>query len=87
MNIVLWMLAGGLLGWLTFSYLGINETRGRIFSTLIGAIGGVLGGREVAPIFTSPVPGEFSMTETFFALAVAAAFLAISQLMSRHWDI
>jgi uncharacterized membrane protein YeaQ/YmgE (transglycosylase-associated protein family) len=87
MNLVIWMLAGGLLGWLAFSFLGVNVARGRFLSTLIGAFGGALGGREVAPIFASPVAGEFSMTAMFFALAVAAIFLVLSQLMSSHLDL
>jgi uncharacterized membrane protein YeaQ/YmgE (transglycosylase-associated protein family) len=87
MYIVMWVLAGGILGWISHSVLGFNEARGRILCIIIGAFGGAIGGKEVAPIFSSAVAGEFSMTAMMFALAVAAAFLAISQLMSSQWDI
>ena len=87
MDILLWTLAGGILGWLSHSYLGFNEARGRILSIVIGAFGGVLGGKEVAPIFATATAGEFSMTALLFALAVATAFLLVSQLMSSHWNV
>jgi uncharacterized membrane protein YeaQ/YmgE (transglycosylase-associated protein family) len=87
MNIVMWLVAGGLLGWISHSVLGLNEARGRILCIIIGAFGGAIGGKEVAPMFTSAVAGEFSVSAMMFALAVAAAFLAISQLMSSQFDL
>jgi len=87
MNIALWVLAGGALGWVSHSVLGFNEARGRILCIIIGAFGGAIGGKEIAPIFSSAVAGEFSMVSMLFALAVAATFLAISQVMSSQWDI
>jgi uncharacterized membrane protein YeaQ/YmgE (transglycosylase-associated protein family) len=87
MNLALWVLAGGALGWISHSLLGLNEARGRILCIVIGALGGAIGGKEVAPIFTSAVAGEFSMVAMLFALAGAAALLAISQVMSSQWEI
>ena len=87
MDIVLWMLAGGILGWLSHSFLGFNEARGRILSIVIAAFGGVRGGKEVAPIFSTVTAGGCSMTAMPFALAVAGAFLLVSQLMSTHWNL
>ena len=87
MDMILWTLAGGLVGWLSHSYLGFNAARGRILSIVIGAFGGVLGGKEVAPIFATATAGEFNTTAMLFALAVAATFLVVSQLMSSHWNV
>ena len=42
MNIVMWILAGGALGWAGFRLLGINEQRGTIASIIIGAMGGLI---------------------------------------------
>jgi uncharacterized membrane protein YeaQ/YmgE (transglycosylase-associated protein family) len=87
MIIILWILAGGALGWISHSVLGFNEARGRILCIVIGAFGGAIGGKEVAPLFSSAVAGEFSMTAMLFALGVATAFLAISQLVTSQWDV
>lgn len=87
MNILLWILAGGLLGLAAYQLVGLNEARGKLLSMVIGAVGGVLGGKEVAPIFSTPVVGEFSLTAMMFALGVAALFLALSQFMRSRWGV
>ena len=83
MNIVLWMLAGGILGWVGYSFLGFNEGRGKMVSIIIGAAGGIFGGKLIAPMFTAAavVPGDFSASALFFAAALAAAFLAAGNLV------
>jgi uncharacterized membrane protein YeaQ/YmgE (transglycosylase-associated protein family) len=45
MNTVMWILVGAMLGWLAFSALGFNEARGMLVSMIIGAAGGMLGGK------------------------------------------
>ena len=89
MNVVMWMLAGGILGWAGFSFLGFSEGRGLIVSIIIGAMGGVLGGKLVAPMFTdaAAVPDAFSMVALFFAAAVAGAALAVGNLVYKRWGV
>jgi len=89
MNIVIWMLAGCALGWLAYSSLGLSEGRGKLASIIIGAVGGLIGGKLIAPMFTAPalVPGDFSMSALFFAAAVAAAFLAAGNFVHNRWDV
>ena len=89
MNIAMWMLAGAALGWIGFTYLRFNEARGMIVSVVIGAIGGVVGGNIVAPMFTAAqaVPGAFSSSAMIFAAAVAATFLAVGNLVYNRWGV
>jgi uncharacterized membrane protein YeaQ/YmgE (transglycosylase-associated protein family) len=89
MNIIVWMLAGGTLGWAACSYLGFNEERGMIVSIIIGALGGLAGGKLIAPMFTAAeaVPGDFSFSALLFAGAVAAAFLAVGNLVHDRWGV
>jgi uncharacterized membrane protein YeaQ/YmgE (transglycosylase-associated protein family) len=89
MNIVMWMLAGGILGWVAYSYLGFNEGRGMLVSIFIGTLGGFLGGKMIAPMFTAAaaVPGDFSTSALFFAAAVASAFLAVGNLVHNRWGV
>ena len=42
MNIVMWILAGGALGWAGLRLLGINEQRGTIGSLSISALAGLI---------------------------------------------
>jgi len=89
MNIVLLMLTGGFVGWVGYSFLGFNQARGMRVSILIGAVGGFIGGKMVAPIFAAAtaVPADFSSPALFFAAAVAAAFLAAGNLLYNLWGV
>lgn len=89
MNIVMWILAGGILGWVGYSHLGFNEERGMVVSIIIGAVGGLLGGKMIAPMFTAAaaIPGDFSASALFFAAGVAAALLAAGNLVSKRWNV
>lgn len=85
----MWIMAGGILGWIGYTYVGFNEGRGMIVSSVIGAIGGVVGGKMIAPMFAAAgaVPGDFSMSALFFAAAVAAAFLFAGNLIHNRWGV
>jgi uncharacterized membrane protein YeaQ/YmgE (transglycosylase-associated protein family) len=76
MNIITWMLAGAVIGWAAYAVLHYNEARGMRISMAIGAMGGVAGGKVVAPMFVvDSIPEAFSMAALICALASAAVVL------------
>jgi uncharacterized membrane protein YeaQ/YmgE (transglycosylase-associated protein family) len=89
MNVILWILAGGILGWVAYSYLGFNRAQGVLVSMIIGAVGGLLGGNSIAPIFNAApaVTGDFSASALFFAAGTAAALLAAGNLAYNRWGV
>lgn len=89
MNIVMWILAGGAVGWAAFTLLGFNEERGRIVSIIIGAFGGIVGGQVVAPMMSSApiVSGDFNIQALFIAAVSAGACLAIGNMIERRFGI
>jgi uncharacterized membrane protein YeaQ/YmgE (transglycosylase-associated protein family) len=89
MNNILWFFAGGLVGWIAFSYAGLSEGRGKVLSIILGAIGGVMGGKLIAPMFVSAtaVPGEFSAVALLIAAAAASVFLVIGNMIHVRWGI
>lgn len=89
MNIAMWVLAGGVLGWLAFVHLRINERRGLVISIIIGVVGGFLGGNVLAPMLgaVTDTPNDFSLFSLMIALASAAACLAIGNLLSRRFGV
>jgi uncharacterized membrane protein YeaQ/YmgE (transglycosylase-associated protein family) len=88
MDIATWMLCGAMVGWVGYSVLGFNEARGKMVSIVIGAVGGVVGGNLVAPMFTvATTPGDVGLPAVVFAAAIAAAFLFIGSLLHNRWGV
>lgn len=89
MNIFMWIVAGGILGWIGFAFWRFNEERGPVVSVIIGAVGGLFGGHVIAPMFlsVSEIPGSFSSSALFFAAAIAATFLFVGSLVHDRWGV
>ena len=89
MNIAMWVLAGGALGWIGFAYMRANEERGMTISVIIGMLGGFFGGTVLAPMLGAPTetPNDFSMYSLVIAIASAAACLAIGNLASKRLGV
>jgi len=89
MNIAMWVLAGGILGWIGYAYLGANKERGMMISIVIGALGGFFGGNVLAPMLgaVTDTPNDFSMYSLLIAMASAAACLAIGNLTSKRFGV
>ena len=89
MNIAMWILAGGLLGWAGYSFLGYNEERGVKVAIMIGIAGGFLGGKVIGPMFgaSAAMMGDFNGSALFFAAAIAAAFLFVGNVVHNRWGV
>jgi uncharacterized membrane protein YeaQ/YmgE (transglycosylase-associated protein family) len=79
MNMIVWGVAGALLGWASFTYLSYSEGRGMVASLIVGAVGGLMGGHLLAPIMgaAATVPDSFSLLALIVALGSAAALLFV----------
>jgi uncharacterized membrane protein YeaQ/YmgE (transglycosylase-associated protein family) len=89
MNFATWVLAGGFLGWFAYSFLDFNRARGAILSTMIGALGGVVGGEMIAPLFggAGMAAHDFSSLALVSCAAAAAALLIFSNLVHAIWRV
>jgi uncharacterized membrane protein YeaQ/YmgE (transglycosylase-associated protein family) len=89
MNIAMWVLAGGVLGWVGFARLKVNEQRGLILSVIIGIVGGFYGGNVLAPMLgaVTDTPNDFSLFSLVIASASAAGCLAIANLLSTRYRL
>jgi uncharacterized membrane protein YeaQ/YmgE (transglycosylase-associated protein family) len=89
MNIMVWILAGGVAGWAGYTYMRFNQGRGMIVSIIIGAAGGFFGGNVLAPMFgaVTDMPNSFNLFSLVVALATAAGCLAIGNLLSRRYGV
>jgi uncharacterized membrane protein YeaQ/YmgE (transglycosylase-associated protein family) len=89
METTLWIAAGIILGWLSYSFLRFNAERGMVASMMIGAVGALVGAKAVAPVFVSAAsaPDELSLPFAFFAAGAAVGFLALSDLVHRRFGV
>jgi uncharacterized membrane protein YeaQ/YmgE (transglycosylase-associated protein family) len=89
MNLALWIMAGGVLGWVGYVILRANKLRGVKISVMIGAVGGFLGGHFLAPMLgaAETAPNDFSLFSLVAALATAAACLAIADVFSNPFGL
>lgn len=89
MNIAMWVLAGGALGWIGYAHLKVNEERGMVISVIIGAVGGLFGGNVLAPMLgaITDAPNELNLFSLFIAAASAAGCLVIANLLSTRYGM
>jgi uncharacterized membrane protein YeaQ/YmgE (transglycosylase-associated protein family) len=89
MNIAMWVLAGGILGWIGYAVLKANEERGMIISIIIGVVGGFVGGNVLAPMLgaVTDAPNDFSLFSLVIAMASAGVCLAIGNLVSNRFGV
>ena len=89
MNIIMWMLAGAALGWAGYAVLHYNESRGMLISMAIGLMGGVAGGKLVAPMFgvVESIPEAFSMAALICALVSAAVVLFVGDQVHARFGV
>ena len=89
MNIAMWVLAGGVIGWMGFAMLNANQERGMVLSIIIGVLGGLFGGNVLAPMLgaVTDTPNDFSLFSMVIAMTSAAACLAIGNLVSNRYGV
>lgn len=88
MELATWMVTGALLGWAGCTYFRVNKARGVLVSAIIGAMGGMVGGKLVAPMFvTAAVASDFSTPTLIVATGVAAGFLVVGNLVYDRWGV
>lgn len=88
MNIAMWVIAGGIIGWLSFALMRLNVARGLAVSVVIGVAGALFGGDVLGPLLASAVhPGDFNPVALFMALASAAGCLIIGNMIHWRFDV
>jgi uncharacterized membrane protein YeaQ/YmgE (transglycosylase-associated protein family) len=83
MHVVIWLIAGGVVGWL--AGLIMRRRDGVLLDIIIGIVGAILGGWFVAPFLgaTTIDQGAISLTSLLVSLAGAVLLLAIVNIGLR----
>jgi uncharacterized membrane protein YeaQ/YmgE (transglycosylase-associated protein family) len=83
MNIIIWLVVGGLVGWAASAILRTRESIP--LNVLVGIVGAALGGWLVSPLFgvSTINQGNFSGPGLLVSLLGAVILLAIVNLVQR----
>jgi len=85
MNIIIWLIIGGLIGWVASIIMGTDGRQGIILNVVVGIIGAALGGWLFGASFgTSTInQGNLSLSALVVSLVGAVVLLAIVKLIRR----
>jgi uncharacterized membrane protein YeaQ/YmgE (transglycosylase-associated protein family) len=85
MNFIIWLIVGGLIGWVASMIMRTNKQQGIILNIVVGIIGAMLGGYFLAPLFGTGTlnSGDFSLPALLVSLLGAVILLGIVNLVRR----
>jgi uncharacterized membrane protein YeaQ/YmgE (transglycosylase-associated protein family) len=85
MNLIVWLLIGGLIGWVASIFMGTDGRQGIILNVVVGVVGAALGGWLLSNVFGSSTinQGNFSISALVVSFLGAVILLAIVKFVRR----
>lgn len=85
MGIIIWLIVGGIIGWLASMIMKTDGQQGIILNVVVGIVGAFIGGWLIAPLLPGGGVGVggFSLWGLIAALIGAIILLAIINLFRR----
>ena len=79
MNLIIWLVVGGVLGWLASIVMRTDNQQGLILNVIVGIVGAMLGGWALSPLFGTGTinQSDFSIPALLVSLLGAVILLAI----------
>ena len=84
-NVIIWLVAGGVIGWLASVIMKTDSQQGILMNVIVGTIGAVLAGWIISPLVGAGTinQGDFSLTSLAVSLIGALMLLAVVSLFRR----
>ncbi|HEV7618335.1 MAG TPA: GlsB/YeaQ/YmgE family stress response membrane protein [Burkholderiaceae bacterium] len=85
MNFIIWIVVGGILGWIASMIMKTDAQQGMFLNIVVGIVGALLGGWLLAPLFGTGTinQNDFSIGSLLVSLLGAVVLLAIVNLVRR----
>ena len=85
MNFIIWLVVGGLIGWVASMVMKTDAQQGMILNVVVGIVGAMLGGWFLAPLFGTGTinSNDFSLAGLGVSLLGAIVLLAIVNFFRR----
>ncbi len=85
MNFIIWLVVGGIIGWLASMVMRTDAQQGVLLNVVVGIIGAVLGGWLISPLIGAGTinQNDFSLAGLIVSFLGAVILLAIVNLFRR----
>lgn len=85
MNIIVWLVVGGLIGWVASMVMGTDGRQGIVLNVVVGIIGAALGGWLFGSAFgtTTINQGNLSLSGLIVSLVGAVILIAVMKFFRR----
>ncbi len=85
MNIIIWLVIGGVVGWLASLIMRTDGQQGILLNIVVGIVGAFLGGFLLSPIFGTGTINNSGLSVGTFVVSLGGAviLLAIVNLFRR----
>ncbi len=86
MNFIVWIIVGGILGWIASMIMRTDAQQGIFLNIVVGVVGAFLGGLLLSPLFGTGTINDsnFSVGSLLVSLLGAVILLAIVNLIRRR---
>jgi uncharacterized membrane protein YeaQ/YmgE (transglycosylase-associated protein family) len=86
MGIILWLIIGGVVGWLASLVMRRDASQGIILNIVVGIVGAMIGGWLIGPLVGAPSinSGSISILSLLVSFLGAVILLAIVNLITRR---
>ena len=85
MNFIIWLVVGGLIGWLASMLMRTNDQQGMFLNVVVGIVGAMLAGWFISPLVGIGTinQNDFSIGGLLVSFVGVAILLAIVNLLRR----
>ena len=85
MNFIIWIIVGGIIGWLASIVMRTNARQGMLLNIIVGIVGALIAGWFLSPLFgiSTINQGDFSLPSLLVSFVGAVILLAIVNFFRR----
>jgi uncharacterized membrane protein YeaQ/YmgE (transglycosylase-associated protein family) len=85
MNLIIWLIVGGIVGWVASIIMRTNGQQGILLNIVVGVVGALIAGWFIAPMVgvSTINQGNFSLPGLLVSLVGAIVLLAVINLFRR----
>lgn len=86
MNLIVWLIVGGIIGWIASLIMRTDARQGLLLNVIVGIVGALIAGWIISPMVGVPTINQnvFSLSAMAISLVGAIILLFVVNLVRRH---